>query len=129
MDIRLPVSFLGSKEWSSSQTADSLALAREFGQASLFITMTCNGEWPEIVSRLLPGQTAYDVPVIVARAFKHRLQRLLTILQSGKLGTILYIIYVIEFQKRGFPHAHIVLKVNDLHSHTLLKNPSIHLIL
>jgi hypothetical protein len=28
IDIRLPVSFLGSKEWSSSETADALALAR-----------------------------------------------------------------------------------------------------
>ena len=31
IDIRLPVSFLGSKEWSSSETADALALAREYG--------------------------------------------------------------------------------------------------
>ena len=40
IDIRLPVSFLGSKEWSSSETADALALAREFGPPSFFITMT-----------------------------------------------------------------------------------------
>ena len=110
IDIRLPVSFLGSREWCSSEAADSLALAREFGRASLFVTMTCNIDWPEIVERLRPGQTAYDVPVVVARAFKRRLQRLLDILDS-KFGTVIYMIHVIEFQKRGFPHAHIVLKV------------------
>ena len=111
IDIKLPVSFLGSKEWSSSETADALALAREFGPPSLFITMTCNRDWPEIVSRLRPGQTAYDVPIIVARVFKERLHRLLDILNT-KFGTLMYIIHVIEFQKRGFPHAHIIIKVS-----------------
>ena len=110
IDIRLPVSFLGSKEWSSSETADALALAREFGPPSFFITMTCNRDWPEIVSRLRPGQTAYDVPVMVVRVFKRRFHRLIDLLNT-KFGTVLYIIHVIEFQKRGFPHAHIVVKV------------------
>jgi hypothetical protein len=111
IDIRLPVSFLGSKEWSSSETADALALAREYGPPSMFITMTCNPEWPEIVSRLRPTQTAYDIPIIVIRVFKRRLQRLLELLNT-KFGHVLYIIYVIEFQKRGFPHAHIVVSRN-----------------
>jgi hypothetical protein len=111
IDIRLPVSFLGSKEWSSSETSDALALAREFGSPSLFITMTCNSDWPEIVEKLRPGQTAYDIPTVVIRAFKARLERLLQILNT-KFGQLLYIIHVIEFQKRGFPHAHVVAKVS-----------------
>jgi hypothetical protein len=108
--IHLPASFLGSKEWASNETADALALARQYGRPSLFITMTCNGDWPEVTSRLRPGQSAYDVPVIVARAFKARLQRLLQLLRT-KFGNLVYIIKVIEFQKRGFPHVHILLKV------------------
>jgi hypothetical protein len=111
IDIRLPVSFLGSKEWSSSETADALALAREYRPPSLFVTMTCNREWPEIVSQLRPGQTAYDIPIVIVHVFKHRLQRLLDLLKT-KFGHLLYIVHVIEFQKRGFPHAHIVVKVN-----------------
>ena len=110
IDIRLPVSFLGSREWSSSETADALALAREYGPPSFFITMTCNSDWPEITERLRPGQNAYDVPTIVVRAFKSRLERLIHIL-NVKFGQLLYIIHIIEFQKRGFPHAHIVAKV------------------
>jgi Helitron helicase-like domain at N-terminus len=110
IDIHLPISFLGSREWSSSETADSLALAREFGPPTFFITMTCNSDWPEIVNRLQPGETAYNIPIIVARAFKQRLHRLLNILNT-KFGTLLYVIHIIEFQKRGFPHAHIVVKV------------------
>ena len=110
IDICLPVSFLRSREWCSSEAADALALAHEFGWASLFITMTCNSEWPEILNHLWPGQTVYDVPVVIARAFKQCLQWLFDILNT-MFRTVVYIIHVIEFQKRGFPHAHIVLKV------------------
>ena len=111
IDIRLPVSFLGSREWCSSEAADSLALAQEFRRASLFVTMTCDTDWPEIVECLHPGQTAYDVSVVIAHAFKCCLQQLLDILDS-KFRTVIYMIHIIEFQKRGFPHAHIVLKVH-----------------
>jgi hypothetical protein len=65
VDIELPASFLGSRKWASEQTADSLALAHAFGKPSYFFTMTCNPEWPEITTRLQPGQNASDVPVII----------------------------------------------------------------
>ena len=110
MNVILPASFMGSRKWASEQTADSLALARTYGPPSLFITMTCNPEWPEISSRLEPGQDASDIPVIVARAFKNRLQRLCQILKT-KMGTMTYMTSSIEFQKRGLPHCHIVVQV------------------
>jgi hypothetical protein len=97
-NIQLPASFIGSREWASNETADSLALAREFGRPSLFVTMTCNPQWPEITSQLHQGQTAYDVPVIVARSFKLRLQQLQEIL-CKKFGKLIFMVKVIEFQK------------------------------
>jgi Helitron helicase-like domain at N-terminus len=66
-----------------------------------FITMTCNSDWPEITERLHPGQNAYDVPTIVIHAFKARLERLIHIL-NNKFGQLLYIIHIIEFQKKRF---------------------------
>lgn len=110
IDINLPASFLGSRAWTSLQTADGLALARRYGKPSYFITFTCNPHWPEIEACLREGQTASDVPVVVARAFKLRLQRFLEILRH-RFGQKIYMIKVIEFQKRGLPHAHIILKV------------------
>ncbi|KLO16110.1 hypothetical protein SCHPADRAFT_229625 [Schizopora paradoxa] len=110
--IDLPSSFMGSRRWASMQTADGLALARKYGRASFFITFTCNPEWPEITSRLRPGQSAADAPVIVARAFKLRLQAFMTVLRA-KLGLLKYMIKVIEFQKRGLPHAHLIIKVTS----------------
>jgi hypothetical protein len=109
-EIVLPASFMGSKRWASEQTADSLALARSFGPLSLFITMTCNPDWPEIKLRLRTGQNASDIPSVVVRAFNGRLKRLKEILRR-RFGRLCYMITVIEFQKRGLPHAHIVIKV------------------
>jgi hypothetical protein len=44
-DVHLSASFLGSCEWTSDETANSLALARHFGCGTLFITMTTNTKW------------------------------------------------------------------------------------
>jgi hypothetical protein len=109
-DITLPASFLGSRKWASEQTADSLAIARKYGRPSLFIMMTCNPEWPEIKCRLRPGQKTTDIPVVVICAFHERLKRLLNVLRN-KFGHLIYMIKVIEFQKRGLPHSHIIIKV------------------
>jgi hypothetical protein len=110
IDIRLPSSFIGSHQWVSDQAADSLALAREFGRPSLFITMTFNPEWPEMTSELLPNQSVHDRPILMARVFKCRFKRLLHLIKA-KFGGFIYLIEVNEFQKRGFPHGHIVVKV------------------
>lgn len=81
--------------------------------------MTTNPDWSEITDHPQYGQIAYDVPVVGAHVFKHHLQCLLEILDT-KLGAVVYLIY--EFQKRGFPYAHFVLKVYSLSStkHILL---------
>ena len=112
INVILPASFMGSRKWASEQTADSLTLAHMYGPPSLFITMTCNPEWPEISSHLNAGQDASDIPVVVARAFKNRLQRLFQILKM-KMGTMTYMTSSIEFQKRGLPHCHIILQVGQ----------------
>ena len=93
----LPFSFVGSKAWVSEHVADLLTLCREFGKPSLFITMTTNPNWPEITARLGPGQTASDIPLIVARVFKARLAKLIEFIRF-KLGCIVYLVKVIEFQ-------------------------------
>jgi hypothetical protein len=110
-NIELPCSFMGSRKWASEQTADSLALACTYGPPSFFITMTCNPDWPEIKSRLRPGQNAYEAPIVVACAFKNRLQRLMDILKT-KMGSLTYMTTSTKFQMRGFPHSHIVVQVS-----------------
>jgi hypothetical protein len=89
---------------------DGMAIVRKLGKADLFITFTCNPKWPEIVKNLLPGQTAADRPDLVARVFQLRLRHLLKqLLDEGVFGEVLGHLVTIEWQKRGLPHAHILL--------------------
>ncbi|XP_065671756.1 uncharacterized protein LOC136089633 [Hydra vulgaris] len=61
------------------------------------------------------GQTASDKPDLVTRVFKLKLNNLLNdIFKHGVLGKVVTHVQVIEFQKRGLPHAHILLHLaND----------------
>ncbi|KAF9561458.1 hypothetical protein CPC08DRAFT_735572 [Agrocybe pediades] len=74
--------------------------------------MTCNPDWPEIRSRLRPGQDYTDIPIVVIRVFKQKLAALLKTLNKmfTNVGKAKYTIHVVEFQKRGLPHAHILIK-------------------
>ena len=77
--------------------------------------MTCNPSWPEIVSNIGVGESAKFRPDIVVRVFKPKLKALIEGLTLKKIfGKVEAIIYTIEFQKRGLPHAHILLSLNCL---------------
>jgi len=55
---------------------DAMTLVTRFGKPDLFITMTCNPYWNEIMEELLPGQTAQDRPDVVTRVYRARLLNL-----------------------------------------------------
>jgi len=73
--------------------------------------MTTNPNWPEIKEKLLPGQTAADRLVLVCCAFKGRMDKLIDFFKSKRFNGIVYIISMVEFQMRGLPYTHILLKV------------------
>jgi len=109
-NIYLPTSFLGGKRWCSEQTADALAIVKAKGKPSFFVTETTNPNWPEIKSKLRPGQNYADIPLVVVRAFHQRVKKLKKFIRE-KFGRVVYMVCVTEFQKRGLPHAHIAVKV------------------
>ncbi|POM69486.1 Helitron helicase-like protein [Phytophthora palmivora] len=86
-----------------------MAIVRETGAPNLFITMTYNPNWPEIKENLRPGEKASDRPDVVARVFMQKLKTLNKDLDEGLLGVVDARIHVAEYQKRGLPHAHILL--------------------
>jgi len=58
----------------------------------------------------MPGKTATDRPDLTVRVFQLKLQALLDdIIKNSVLGKVIAYTWVIEFQKRGLPHAHILL--------------------
>jgi hypothetical protein len=71
--------------------------------------MATNSRWPEIQSQLLLGQDINGIPVVVCRTFHALFPALKSFLRT-KFGGLAYEISVIEFQKRGLPHAHIAVK-------------------
>lgn len=108
--------FIGGPRHLQQVYQDGMAIVRKLGKADLFITFTCNPKWPEITEHLLPGQSAKDRPDIVARVFELRLKRLLKqLVKDNVLGEVLAHLVTIEWQKRGLPHAHILLILKALH--------------
>eukprot|EP00664_Eupelagonemidae_sp_cell27_P010727 gene10727-gene341 len=91
--------------------------------------MTCNPAWPEIEAALHVGQTWQSRPGIVAQVFKMKLAKVLHAIASGKWHMrwkrklregetavmyeledvrLVWRVYVIEYQTRALPHAHLV---------------------
>jgi hypothetical protein len=67
--VILPSSFSGGPRQMWQLYHDAMGIVRSYGKPDLFITMTANPEWDEIMNAMLPGQTAQDWPDLVARVF------------------------------------------------------------
>ncbi|GJZ08213.1 ATP-dependent DNA helicase PIF1 [Tanacetum coccineum] len=114
--IVLPRSFIGSPRYMMQNYQDAMALCRAYGNPDLFITFTSNPKWPEITEMLalIPGQKPHDRPDVGTRVFKMKLTELLDDLTKREIfGKSRAVVYVIEFQKRGLPHAHILLWLEE----------------
>ena len=108
--VILPSSFKGGPRDMAGRYQDAMAVVRKMGKPSLFVTMTCNPKWCEITAELGPNEQPQDRPDIVARVFKLKLDSLLEELyKDGIFGRVIAHLDVIEFQKRGLPHAHILI--------------------
>lgn len=111
--IILPSSFTGSPRNMFQNYLDAMSIVQHFGKPSLFVTMTCNPSWPEIVE-VLGGANANFRPDVVVRVFKSKLRELIdSIVKRHIFGKVEAIIYTIEFQKRGLPHAHVLITLNS----------------
>ncbi|XP_050909554.1 uncharacterized protein LOC127123377 [Lathyrus oleraceus] len=90
---------------------DGMEIYSKVGFPDLFITFTCNPNWTEIQRARNPLKLKpQDRPNIIARVFKMKFDNLFTdVTKKGFLGKVLAYMYTIEFQKRGFPYAHILI--------------------
>lgn len=85
--IILPSSFTGGPRYMIQNYQDAMAICGWAGPPDLFITFTCNPNWPEIYEflKLISGQKPSDRPDIVARVFHMKLNQLLNDLKKKKL--------------------------------------------
>lgn len=108
--IVLPSSFQGSPRNMREKFCDAMSIVTRFGKPDIFLTMTCNPNWTEIRDNLHDGQQPSDRPDLVSRVFSLKLKDLIAdIVKHGVLGKVQAWVYTIEFQKRGLPHAHMLI--------------------
>ena len=117
--VYLPNSIPGCHAYQRRFFHDALHLSRVRGPSHLFVTMTCNPNWPEV--RHLLGCDYVDMnhashQAFLARVFVQKRKLLISKLKEqdylfpGHCG-IDWIVYSTEWQKGDLPHAHIAIRL------------------
>ena len=75
--IVLPASFISGPRHTYKLYQAAMAAVRTFGKPDLYITPTCNPNWPDIKNNLSTNETTNDRPDLSVRVFHGRLKRLL----------------------------------------------------
>ncbi|KAM0912335.1 hypothetical protein ACQ4PT_012850 [Festuca glaucescens] len=108
----LPSSFTGGRRYMVENFQDAVAISRVHGCPDLFSTFTCNPKWPEITEALSvePGQKSHNRADIIVRVYHMKLAEYLNDIRKGRaFGKVVAVLHTVEFQKRGLPHAHILI--------------------
>lgn len=110
-NIILPATYADSPRHMHEYAQDARIYVRMHGRPDLFITFTCNPNWVEISNLLTTAQKPIHRNDLIARVFKQNLMRLIIdlIVKKHIFGEVVCWMYTIEWQKRGLPHAHILI--------------------
>ncbi|XP_076035366.1 uncharacterized protein LOC143021643 [Oratosquilla oratoria] len=112
--VILPSSFTGSPRNMQQCYQDAMAIVCKYGRPDLSITYTCNPKCREVTENLQPHETAQNRPDLLARVFKQHLNELMIDIKDRHvLGVPIAAIHVIEFQKRGLPHCHMLIMLRE----------------
>ncbi|KAG6674120.1 hypothetical protein I3842_15G025900 [Carya illinoinensis] len=89
---------------------EAMALVQRFGKPDIFLTMTCNPNWEEILEQLNPHEEVQNRPDLIARIFRAKLEELkMDLFKREIFGKVAAYVYTIEYQKRGLPHVHFLI--------------------
>jgi hypothetical protein len=112
----------GTYAYKRRHAHNAISMFRKYGDPDLFITMTCNPNWPEFkeyremmeASGIKYSRTD---PSVMYRVFELKVRKLMEVLldNSEQLGEVQCYVFSIEYQARGLPHAHILLSFKDGH--------------
>jgi len=95
----LPSSFVGSPRFYHQLYLDAMALPHRYHKPDLFITITCNPNWPEISSAIPAGSHWRFHPDIVGRVFMLKFEAILAeITVSHIFGKVLAFVWRVEWQ-------------------------------
>ena len=116
----------GTKQFWFLKKSDVMAMIREYGSPTLFLTLSCaEYEAPDIerylrkvndVSGSYPiGRLCTEDPISVSRKFSQKFRDFFTtvLLQGQVLGEVSRYFWKKEYQARGAPHYHVLLWIKD----------------
>ena len=84
--VILPSTFVGSPCYMDQLYLDGMTICSHVGFPNLFITLTCNPNWPEIRRVLAPlNLKAKDRPYIISRVFILKYEQMLSDLTKNHL--------------------------------------------
>jgi hypothetical protein len=107
--VILPSPVTGRPRHMHEYTQDALTYVKKYGRPDLFITFTCNPTWPESKYHLHHSQSSADRHDLIAHVFKRKLSNMVDVITKYLLfGDTHCWMYSIAWQKRGLPHAHIL---------------------
>ena len=87
-----------------------MAVVRVKRKPTFFITMTLDANYEEVKNLLNPGESPYDRFDIVNSVYEIKRNKLLCdIIKNRIFGEYDGHVAVIEFQKQGAPHCHILI--------------------
>ncbi|XP_025679652.1 uncharacterized protein [Arachis hypogaea] len=114
--IVLPSSFTGGRRYMFNNCQDAMSICKQYGYPDLFITITCNPSWLEFQRYTERSHIAIsDRPDLACRLFELKIQSLMNDLKDRVFfGPVNAGMYTIEFQKRGLPHAHILVWLQNV---------------
>ncbi|XP_055514228.1 uncharacterized protein LOC129710949 [Leucoraja erinacea] len=113
--IVLSSTFVGGPRYMMGRCQDAMMYVRKYGTAAFFITMTCNPNWSEIRQCLFPNQQPSDRPELIARVFELKRKIFMKTVTGpdGFFGNCIAFILTMEYQKRGLPHFHCLLWLDE----------------
>ncbi|UYV67668.1 hypothetical protein LAZ67_5001525, partial [Cordylochernes scorpioides] len=112
--VILSASYAGSPRHMHEYAQDAMTYVCTYGRPDLFLTFTCNPAWAEIKILLLPGQQSSHRHDLTARVFKQKLKCFIDLIVKNHIyGPTHCWMYSIEWQKRGTPHAHILIWLEE----------------
>ncbi|XP_071724388.1 uncharacterized protein [Rutidosis leptorrhynchoides] len=108
--ILLPSSFIGCPRNMRQKYIDAMTLVQKFGKPDIFLTVTCNPNWQEIKEHLMAHEESQNRADLNVRIFHAKFKQIREDLFEKRIfGDFAAYTYVIEFQKSGLPHAHMLI--------------------
>ena len=88
---------------------NNIPISNTLGHRDVFITNNCNPHWAKIQNSLLTSHRANNRPNLCDWIFRLKLKLLLKHLTEDEpFAKLAGFVYVIELQKRGLVHTHII---------------------